>query len=384
MRMRITIGLLLLPGLLDGALYYTPSEYRELENEKYVLELELKHLNERFINERLQLREKIRALEARVRSLEEESNSRLNEKLVIARESNEKIVQLESRLADANTRLSDLQKEKEENERLARLRIEDQEKQLELLRREATNREQELIDEKKRLEKNLLSEIDKLKSELHNERESAKKKLEDLAAEHRRKTGELEKRIIDLQTRLNNFELENRRQQQRIVELENIREKQKQELERLAEQAKSLEEKLAEEIRQGGIKLKRLNDRLVINMDNKILFDSGSATLRSDEIRRTLDKISDILAKYPDNRILVEGHTDDVPIRSERFRDNWQLSTERALSVLYHLLRNRNLDPSRYMAVGAGQFQPLVPNTSPENRALNRRVDIVVMPRLAE
>jgi len=67
-------------------------------------------------------------------------------------------------------------------------------------------------------------------------------------------------------------------------------------------------------------------------------------------------------------------------MRSKRFRDNWQLSTERALAVLDYLLQDKNLNPLRFSAAGYGEYRPLVPNDTPENRALNRRVDIVVIP----
>ena len=102
------------------------------------------------------------------------------------------------------------------------------------------------------------------------------------------------------------------------------------------------------------------------------------------EILHALDKIASILSSYPENTIMVEGHTDNVPIATKRFRDNWQLSTERALSVLSYLLRNKKLDPVRFAAAGYGEYKPIVSNDTPENKALNRRVDIVVMPRLSQ
>jgi chemotaxis protein MotB len=95
-----------------------------------------------------------------------------------------------------------------------------------------------------------------------------------------------------------------------------------------------------------------------------------------------LAKIITILAKYPENQIVVEGNTDDVPIHTKDFRDNWQLSAERALSVLGYLLQNKKLDPHRFSASGVGEFNPVVPNDTAENKSLNRRVDIIVIPRV--
>ncbi len=101
-------------------------------------------------------------------------------------------------------------------------------------------------------------------------------------------------------------------------------------------------------------------------------------------VLNALDKIAKILSSYPENTIMVEGHTDNVPISTKRFRDNWALSTERALAVLNYLLRNTKLDPVRFAAAGYGEYQPIVSNDTPENKALNRRVDIVVMPRMSK
>ena len=146
-------------------------------------------------------------------------------------------------------------------------------------------------------------------------------------------------------------------------------------------QANELESKLAEEIEKGDIRLKRFHDKLIINLDDKISFDSGSARLKRD-ITNALKKIRNILVRYPENMIIVEGHTDNIPIRSKRFRNNWRLSTERALSVLGFLLKNKKLNPQRFSASGYGEYNPIVTNDTAQNRALNRRVDIVVIPRV--
>ena len=85
----------------------------------------------------------------------------------------------------------------------------------------------------------------------------------------------------------------------------------------------------------------------------------------------------------PDNKIVVKGHTDNTPINTPRFRDNWQLSTSRALTVLYEVLKTDGMDPRNVNvgAYGAGEYQPIRSNDSVENRAFNRRVDIVIRPK---
>lgn len=377
--MKFFTGLVLLSPL-TAALFYSPSEYQKLQYEIYVLELELKHLNERYTNERLQLNEKIKNLEQKREALEKENLEHRQRYMNYVLETNEKILNLEQQNQNLKQNIEKLEQEKKESERLFSLQNQSLEREIELLKKETSEREKNLLAEKNELETKLINEINQLRKELSLERDKYRRELEELNQRNRIKILELEKKLADLENQKQVLEFENRKLLAKVQELELAKQLQKQELEKLSEQARVLEEKLKEEISLGGIRLKKMKDRLVINMDNKILFDSGSATLRSEEIRRTLDKISEILAKYQENQIVIEGHTDDVPIRNERFRDNWQLSTERALSVLYHLLRNRGLDPSRFRVLGAGPYDPLVPNTNAENRAQNRRVDIVIYP----
>lgn len=192
----------------------------------------------------------------------------------------------------------------------------------------------------------------------------------------------LEGRIAQLEQRLRDEKIANDRNVKSLEDSLAILKKTssgKEELARMGRQSKELEDQLKEEIRAGDIRISRLHDRIIININNKILFESGSAELRKG-VYGALDKIKGILAGYPENRIMVEGHTDNVPIGTAKFRDNWQLSTERALAVLNYLLRNRNLKPARFSAVGYGEFNPLVPNDTDVNRAQNRRVDITVKP----
>jgi len=151
------------------------------------------------------------------------------------------------------------------------------------------------------------------------------------------------------------------------------------EIDGLSVQADQLENQLKEEIERGEITLKRHKTKTIINIDNSICFDSGSAVLKKD-IKKTLSKISKTLSNFPENNIQVEGHTDDVPIRSRQFSSNWELSSARALAVLRLLLEKSDIEPERLSAAGYGEYHPNVPNDSSENRRLNRRVDIVIVP----
>jgi chemotaxis protein MotB len=116
----------------------------------------------------------------------------------------------------------------------------------------------------------------------------------------------------------------------------------------------------------------------MIAIDGEVLFESGRTTLRP-TARKTLDAIASVIqGEYADKDLLVFGHTDNEPIRKSGFDDNYQLSTERALSVLRYM-KERGVAPSRMIAMGAGEWRPLVGNESPSGRAKNRRVEFYAL-----
>lgn len=125
------------------------------------------------------------------------------------------------------------------------------------------------------------------------------------------------------------------------------------------------------------VTLSRDQDGVYIDIQEAILFDSGSATLKAVG-RETLGQLVELFTLF-DNEIIIEGYTDDVPMRSREFPSNWELSTGRALSVLRYLSESYDISPSRLSARGYGEHRPIVPNDSAENRALNRRVNIVIV-----
>jgi len=125
----------------------------------------------------------------------------------------------------------------------------------------------------------------------------------------------------------------------------------------------------------------RFNERgLVISlMTDKILFQSGSAQL----LPRTKQVLSDIaeVLRETSNPIIIEGHTDDIAVKRAgmKYKDNWELSTARAVSVLRYFSENKGLSPDRFSAAGYASYRPLVPNIDSVQREKNRRIDIVVL-----
>lgn len=118
-----------------------------------------------------------------------------------------------------------------------------------------------------------------------------------------------------------------------------------------------------------------------INLSDKMLYQSGSAdiTPRANEV---LGKIAQIIDSRPDLEVMVEGYTDNVPIKNDCLQDNWDLSVKRATSVVRVLQGKFNIDPNRLIAAGRGQYNVLASNDTAEGRATNRRTRIIIMPKL--
>lgn len=139
-------------------------------------------------------------------------------------------------------------------------------------------------------------------------------------------------------------------------------------------------EELAQQFHlQDKINLAFTHEGLVLRLSEHALFDLGAAEVSADALP-LLQKIGAIISKT-EYLIRIEGHTDNLPIRTAQFPSNWELSTARAVNVLRHFIENHRIDPRRLAAEGFSEFNPLVPNDCPENRAKNRRVEIIFIPK---
>ena len=117
--------------------------------------------------------------------------------------------------------------------------------------------------------------------------------------------------------------------------------------------------------------------RIRILLPQPILFESGKAALKKD-FTDFLGPIADVIKTIP-NQIIIEGHTDNAPMHSAEFDSNWTLSYFRAYNVLKYFIKDKGLAPERFSTIGYGEYKPLVPNDSDENKAKNRRIEIVIV-----
>lgn len=122
---------------------------------------------------------------------------------------------------------------------------------------------------------------------------------------------------------------------------------------------------------------------MFINLSDNVLFKKGSSEL-SARANEVLAKIAKIIESRPELEVMVEGYTDNDAIKNSCNKDNWDLSVHRATSVVRLLQSEFKVNPNRLIAAGRGEFSELVPNTSPENKAINRRTRIIILPKLNE
>lgn len=119
-------------------------------------------------------------------------------------------------------------------------------------------------------------------------------------------------------------------------------------------------------------------------MENKLLFDSGSWRVKKNG-QDAIKTIANILAINPDVEIMIEGHTDNVPYHGKgSIVDNWDLSVKRATSVVRQLMKNKHIDPKRLIAAGRSKYMPVADNSTPQGRAKNRRIEVILTPKLDE
>jgi chemotaxis protein MotB len=153
-----------------------------------------------------------------------------------------------------------------------------------------------------------------------------------------------------------------------------VAERQEQEMQQQAEELKDI---LEEEIAKGQVEVEMEFPRIIIRIRERGSFPSGSASL-DPGFFEVMAKISEKLGQVA-GRIIVAGHTDDVPISTSRFRSNWELSAGRAVTVAHALLSNPSVSRDRVVVEGHADSEPLVPNDSRENRAKNRRVELILV-----
>lgn len=400
-------------------------EYEKCTNDRVAIELRQKYCSrdlddakDRIDYVEAKFKEAKIKLEGKIANLESQLDASKEELAKLEKNFREEKTRLENIIAGLNSKIASLtqqiellktQMEQQEADFLQQ--IADRDKTIQILKQDAGQREQELLKENQALQKRYEEDMAKANEEMLAEKNRSIKALEEQRNEYeeqlialrlrmeedkKKQLAEMEALRKEMELKIQEFEKLLSLAQNQIEELKQIirdrdaeiatlrktSEAQKKELERMLAQERELANQLQSEIAEGAIRLKKLQGKLIINIDNRISFASGSAELKK-EIKAAFEKISAILVNYPENQIRIEGHTDNEKLRAGgKFQDNWELSTARALSVLRFLLQNKSLDKKRFAAVGYGEYNPIANNDTPEGKSLNRRVDIVVVPKI--
>jgi chemotaxis protein MotB len=231
---------------------------------------------------------------------------------------------------------------------------------------------EQLLDKYNRLLEGNLADTKKLSGELQMTQEQLLKKedeLKKLAAELDAK----KKNLDDLTAEL-------KKREARVAELEGI-------LKSKDDATNELKKKLSDALlgfEGKGLTITQKNGKVYVSMEESLLFASGSTTVESKGVD-ALKKVAKVLEQNTDINVLIEGHTDDVPmIGKGEIKDNWDLSVMRATSIVKIITKNSNVDPKRLTAAGRGEYFPIDPAKTSDARKKNRRTEIILTPKLDE
>jgi chemotaxis protein MotB len=231
---------------------------------------------------------------------------------------------------------------------------------------------EQLIDRYNKLLSGSEKDNTKLSSNLQFTQEELLRKQDELKG--------LELRLNKQKTDLDNLTAELKKREQRVNELEDI-------LKKKDQAAADLRKKLSDALigfEGKGLTITQKNGKVYISMDESLLFASGKTNVEPKGIE-ALKNVAKVLEQNTDINLLVEGHTDDVPMKGAgEIKDNWDLSVMRATSVTKIMLGSANIDASRITAAGRGEFFPLDRGKTPEARKKNRRTELILTPKLDE
>jgi len=209
--------------------------------------------------------------------------------------------------------------------------------------------------------------------------------LEEEVSAFKRKNSDLEAKLdraiatsSSVQQELSAKEQRMVEQQERLDLLQSLLDEQKAVMEGL----KTTIDKALVQYRSDELQVYEQDGKLYVSLQDKLLFPSGSATVNKDG-KEALSKLAVVINNSPDIQILVEGHTDNVPIRG-KFEDNWALSTARATAIVRILTNAYDVVPERVTAAGRSFYYPKTSNETSEGRAKNRRTEIILTPQLNE
>lgn len=216
-----------------------------------------------------------------------------------------------------------------------------------------------------------------LERQSNSELQSNMKKNRELLADLEAK----EKALQAEQDRLNKLKQDLLASSSRLAELENLIASKDQAMKKLKETLS----RALNSFEGKGLTVEQRDGKVYVSMENKLLFNTGSWQVGPDG-RRAVTEVAKVLAENNDIAVLIEGHTDNQPFvgGAGPIADNWDLSTKRATAIVSIIRENKAVDPSNLTAAGRSEFAPIASNTTVEGKAKNRRIEIILTPKLDE
>ncbi len=188
-----------------------------------------------------------------------------------------------------------------------------------------------------------------------------------------------EDNIAALEAELSRKEADLKSREQRVAQLEGM-------ISGIQDKLSSLKNELMKALvgfEGKGLTITQRNGKIYVSLENRLLFPSGSWQVNN-EGRRAITEITKVLVSQPDIKVMIEGHTDNVPYKaSGTIKDNWDLSVMRATSIVRLITQNKDIEPKNITAAGRSEYEPLFPNTNTDNRARNRRTEVIITPDLS-
>jgi chemotaxis protein MotB len=227
----------------------------------------------------------------------------------------------------------------------------------------------------------LLAACSPSRKELQAELDDARTQLQ--ASEQQRqslqqKIADLEQEIADRQERIAQLESDAATSSQ---ELDALRDEQRRRQEEL-KTFRALFDRLRALIDAGTIQVSFRKGRMIVELPSAVLFDSGKTELKP-EGKAAIERVTEALATVAHRDLMIAGHTDNVPINTRRYKNNWELSTQRAVVVVNYMIE-KGFPAEHLAAAGYGEMDPIGDNASNEGKAMNRRIEIQLMPDLGE
>lgn len=231
---------------------------------------------------------------------------------------------------------------------------------------------EQLLDKYTKMMDGNVAETKKLSSELQMSKEQLLKKQDELRI--------LEQELNLKKVKLDELKTELQQREERVNELQAV-------LKKKDDTVNELKKKVSDALlgfENKGLSIAQKNGKIFVSLEESLLFASGSTTVEAKGIE-AIKKLAKVLEQNQDINVMVEGHTDDVPMKGKSdIKDNWDLSVLRATAIVKIITSNKSVDPKRLIAAGRGEFMPIDTAKTAEARKKNRRTEIILTPKLDE